>query len=159
MNVAEAIPADHNRISSVDMPHERGVHRMEGFDQELVEFETARNQGGPWERPAFGSLVVGGTWIAVEETVREIPSPTHLLPKRADQRMMHTSMQVVYETPFPALIYATRLERARVAEACVRIWPCRECSGVVVKVVNANVECPPQAVDECLVLAGRVSCR
>jgi hypothetical protein len=86
--------------------------------------------------------------MAIEEFLPEIPTPANFVSEFTDKRMMHTAMQVIHETPFSAIMYNAGFERAGFVESRIGIGPPRESTGIVVEIVNSDIECAAQSVEK-----------
>ena len=66
---------------------------------------------------------------------------------------MHAAMQMVYELPFSAIMYALRLKRAVVVESGIGSRAGRQRRSVVVKIVDSDLELAAQPIEKRGVLA------
>src|SRR5487761_754709 len=113
------------------------MERLKRLDEQLVQLESARDQGRPRELDAIGPRAAPLALGTVEEPTIKAPPPNYLVANiPAVERMMDAAVQVIHDIPFVSFMDHSRLEGPCFAEPCISARQRIDRSGVVVEVVN-----------------------
>ena len=153
MRIGEAVAADKDRLGFIDVANQRRMKRVERFDQELIELEATGDQSRLRERLALRSIVGRETLMTVEKLAGEVRPPFNSITELPDQRMMDAAVKMINETPFAPAMDRSGIEGAFGVEAEIGVRPGRQGDGIVVEIVDADIEADAQTVEKRIVFA------